>query len=90
MGSVSASHAVGSGFATPASNGTDCLPVLQARMQELIVHTDCLKGRVEFGTVYGDMHLSYTGTNRKDMVLYPGAVFLVLNGLRYRKSTIMD
>ena len=39
---------------------------------------DCLKGRVEFGTVYGDIHLEdLLGLiARVGTVLYPGSRFL--------------
>ena len=66
MVSVSASHTVDSEFASRPGhtkdhhkNGTDCLTVWHAMRwgRSLTVQPDCLKGRVMYGTVYGDMHL---------------------------------
>ena len=73
---------------------TNCLPAWHAMRKgwSLAVRPNCLKGRVACGTVYGEMHL-------KDLlesfvrVGYRIAVpdfYLVLHGLRGRKSTIMD
>ena len=63
---ASAFHTVGRGFVPRPghtkdnhTNGTKCPPCI-ARMCygiSLTVQTDCLKGRVVCGTVYGDMHL---------------------------------
>ena len=64
--SVSASHAVGRGFASQSGhtkchhkNGTNCLPAFHVcvRVGVLTVQSDCLKGQVVRGTIYGDMHL---------------------------------
>ena len=75
-------------------NGTNCLPAWHAMRygRSLAVQPDSLKGQVVCGTVYGDMHL-------KDLLGSLGRVgyrilvpdfYLVLHGLRCRKSTIMD
>ena len=50
--SVSASHRVGSGFASRPGHTKD-----HHYGRSLRVQPDCLKGRVVCGTVYGDMHL---------------------------------
>ena len=93
--SVSASHTVGSKFASQRGhtkdhhrNGTNCLPAWRS----LAVQPDCLKGRVVCGTVYGDMHLkdllgSFVRVGYR--IPFPD-FYLVLHGLRCRKSTIMD
>ena len=97
VGSMSTSHTVGREFASRQGhtkdhhkNGTNCLPAMQGR--SLTVQPDCLRSWVVCGTVYGDMHL-------KDLL---GSIvrvgyhipildfYLVLHGLRCRKSTIID
>ena len=62
------------------------------RVQALTVQPDCLKGRVDCGTVYGDMHLKdLLGLIVRVGYHIPVPDFdLVLHGLRCRKSTIMD
>ena len=76
----------------------DCLlDNLQACMRKgwsLAVQPKCLKvkGRVVCGTVYGEMHLkdllgSFVGVGYRIPV---PDFYLVLHGLRCRKSTIMD
>ena len=65
VGSVSASRTVGREFASRPGyttyqhkNGTNCLPAWHAirKGRSLTVQPDCLKGRVVYGTVCGDMH----------------------------------
>ena len=58
----------------------------------LAVQPDCLKGRVVCGTVYGDMHLKYLlGSIERVGYCFPVLDFyLVLYGLRCRKSTKID
>ena len=81
-------------FRRVTKNGTDCLPVWHAMHLgwSLTVQPNRPKGRVVCGTVYGELHL-------KDLlgsfvrVVYRIMVpdfYLVLHGLRCRKSTIMD
>ena len=98
--SVSASHTVGGEFASRPGhtkdhykNGTNCLPAWQASQgRSLTMQPDCLKGRVVCGTVYGDMHLKdLLGSYVRVRYRIPVPDFyLVLHGLRCRKSTIMD
>ena len=75
-------------------NGTNCLPAWHAMRlgRSLTVQPDCLKGRVVCGTVYGDMHLKYLlGSFVRVGYRIPVLDFyLVLHGLRCRKSNIMD
>ena len=75
-------------------NGTDFLPVWHAMRwgRSLTVQPDCLKGQVVCGTVYGDMHLrDLRGSIVRVGYHIPVPDFyLVLHGLRCRKSTIMD
>ena len=56
------------------------------------VECSCLKGRVVCGTVYGEMHLKdLLGSFVRVGYRIPVPDFyLVLHGLRCRKSTIMD
>ena len=66
------------------------------------MQSDCLKGRVVCGTVYGDMHLERSpGINRKIRVSYPGPGFLSsatwpslpkkhYNGLNQTKSKCVE
>ena len=58
----------------------------------LTVQPDCLKGWVVCGIVYGDMHLKdLLGSFLRVGYRIPVPDFyLVLHGLRCRKSTIMD
>ena len=98
--SVSDSHTVGRGFASRPGhtedhhkNGTNCLPAWHAMRwgRSLTVQPDCLKGRVVCGPVYGDMHLKDLGSFVRAGYRIPVPDFyLVLHGLRCRKSTIMD
>ena len=99
--SVSASHTLGREFASRPGhtkdhykNGTNFLPAWHAmRMgRSMIVQPDCLKGRAVCGTVYGDLHLKdLLGSFVRVGYRIPVPDFyLVLHGLRYRKSTIMD
>ena len=101
MVSVSASHAIGRQFVPRPGhtkdhhkNGTNCLPAWHAMRygRSLTVQPDCLKGRVVCGTVYGDMHLKdLLGSIVRVGYCFPVPDFyLVLHGLRCRKSTIMD
>ena len=56
----------------------------------LTVQPDCLKGRVVWRTVYGDMHLKdLLGSIAGYSIPVPD-FYLVLHGLRCRKNTIMD
>ena len=75
-------------------NGTNCLPAWHAMRWgwSLAVQPDCVKGWVVCGTVYGDMHLKdLLGSIVKVGIFIPVPDFyLVLHGLRCRKSTIMD
>ena len=101
VGSVSASRTVSREFASRPGhsknhhkNGTNCLPTWHAmrKGRSLVVQPDCLKGRVVCGTVYGDMHLkNLLGSFVRVGYRIPVPDFyLVLHGLRCRKSTIMD
>ena len=59
---------------------------------ESYIQPNCLKGRVVCGTVYGEMHLkdllgSFIRVGHRIPV---PDFYLVLHGLRCRKSTIMD
>ena len=70
---------------TASLHGTQCVRVGA-------VQPDCLKGRVVCGTVYWDMHLKDL-LGSMVIVGYRIPVpdfYLVLHGLRCRKSTIMD
>ena len=60
--------------------------------RSLAVQPNCLKGRVVYGTVYGEMHLKDPlGSIVRVWYRIPFPDFyLVLHGLRCRKSTIMD
>ena len=98
-GSLSASRTVGREFASRPGhtkdhhkNGTNCLPAWHAMRKSLAVQPDCLKGRVVCGTVYGEMHLKdLLGSFVRLGYRIPVPDFyLVLHGLRCRKSTIMD
>ena len=63
------------------------------RYENFILATlHCLKGRVVCGTVYGEMHLKVLlGSFVRVGYRIPVPDFyLVLHGLRCRKSTIMD
>ena len=75
-------------------NGTNCLPAWHAMRygRSLAVQPDCLKGRVVCGTVYGEMPLKdLLGSFVRVGYRIPIPDFyLVLHGLRCRKSTIMD
>ena len=99
--SMSASHMVGRGFASPPGhtkdhqkNGTNCLPTLHACVRVGVkVQPNFLKGRIVCGTVYGDMHLKdFLGSIATVGYCIPGCpdFYLVLHGLRCQKSTIMD
>ena len=99
--SVSTTHMVGHEFASRPGhtkdhhkNGTNCLPAWHAMRygRSLTVQPDCLKGRVVCETVYGDMHLKdLLGSIVKVGYRIPVPDFyLVLHGLRSRKSTILD
>ena len=103
MVSVSASHTIGREIASRLGhtkdhhkNDTNCLPVWHAMRYgwSLAVQPDCLKGglMVVCGTVYGDMHLKdLLGSFVRVGYRIPVPDFyLVLHGLRCRKSTIMD
>ena len=101
MVSVSASHTVGREFASwPGhtkyhhKNVTDCLPVWHAMRygRSLTVQPNCLKSRVVCGTVCGDMHFKdLLGSFLRGGYRIPVPDFyLLLHGLRCRKSTIMD
>ena len=52
----------------------------------------CLKGRVVCGAVYGEMHLKdlLGPIVRVEYCIQVPDIYLVLRGLRCRKSTIMD
>ena len=99
--SVSASHTVCREFASwPGhtkdhhKNSTNCLPAWHAMRygRSLTAQPDCLKGRVVCGTVCGEMHLKdLLGSIVRVVYRIPVPDFyLVLHGLRCRKSTIMD
>ena len=101
VGSVSASRTVGREFASRPGhtkdhhkNGTNCLPAYACMRYgwSLAVQPNCLKGRVVCGTVYGEMHLKdLLGSFVRAGYRIPVPDFyLVLHGLRCRKSTIMD
>ena len=101
MVSVSASYTVGREFAYRPGhtkdhhkNGTNCLPAWYAMRMgwSLAVQADCLKGREVCGTVYGDMHLKdlMGSIVRVGNRIPVPEFYLVLHGLRCRKSTIMD
>ena len=101
VGSVSASRTVGREFASRPGhtkdhhkNATNCLPAKECIClgRSLAVQPNCLKGRVVCGTVHGYMHLkdllgSFVRVGCRIPV--PDS-YLVLHGLRCRKSTIMD
>ena len=60
--------------------------------QDVHVNANCLKGQVVCGTVYGDMYLkdllgSFVRVGYR--ILFPD-FYLLVHGLRCRKSTIMD
>ena len=61
------------------------------KVKSLTVQPDCLKGRVVCGLVYGDTHLKdLLGSFVRVGYRIPVPDFyLVLHGLRCRKSTIM-
>ena len=66
MVSVSASHTVGREFASRPGHTTDHHKMVQTASLHgtqcvRVVQSDCLKGRVVYGTLYGDMHLKYLG-----------------------------
>ena len=99
--SVSASHRISREFASRLGhtknnykNGTNCLPAWHAMHygRSLAVQPNCLKGQVVCGSVYGDMHLKdLLGSIVRVGYRIPVPDFyLVLHGLRCRKSTIMD
>ena len=99
IGSVSVSRTVGRAFASwPGhtkdhhKNGTNCLPAWHAMgyCRSLAVQPNCLKCRVVCGTVYGEMHLKdLLGSFVRVGYRIPFLDFyLVLHGLRCRKSTI--
>ena len=71
-------------------NDTDCLPAWHAMRQgmSLAVQTNCLKGRVVCGTVYGEMHFKdLLGSFVRVGYRIPFSDFyLVLHGLRCRKA----
>ena len=101
VGSVSASRTVGREFASQPGHtkdhhkyGTNCFPAWHAMRQgrSLTVQSDCLKGRVVCGTVYGDMYLKdlHGSIVRVGYRIPVSDFYLVLHGLRCRKSTIMD
>ena len=73
---------------------TNCLPAWYAmrKGRSLTVKPDCLKGRVVCGTVYGDMHLKdpLGSIVRVGYRIPVPDFYVVLHGLRCRKSTIMD
>ena len=75
-------------------NGTNCLPAWHAMCygRSLEVQPNCLKGWVVCGIVYGEMHLKdLLGSFVRVGYHIPFPYFyLVLHGLRCRKSTIMD
>ena len=74
---------------TASLHGTQCVRVYY---RSLTVQSDSLKGRVVCGTVYGVMHLKdLLGSIIRVGYRIPVPDFyLVLHGLRCRKSTIMD
>ena len=99
--SVFASHTVGHEFASRPGhttdhhqNGRNCLPAWHVMRQgrSVTVQPDCLKGRIVCGTVYGDRHLKdLMGSIVRVRYRIPVPDFyLVLHGLRCRKSTIMN
>ena len=100
--SVSASRTVGREFASRPGhtkdhhkNGTNCLPDWHACVNVGVwqcMQPNCLKGRVVCGTVYGDMHLKdLLGSFVRVGYRIPVPDFyLVLHGIRCRKSTLMD
>ena len=99
--SVSASHTVGRVFAFPPGHTEDHHKMVQCaslhmhamhKGRSLTMQPDCLKGRVVCGTVYGDMHLKYLlGSFVREGYCIPVPDFyLVLHGLCYPKSIIMD
>ena len=58
---------------------------------EWCLQPHCLKGRVVCGTVYGEMHLrDLLGPFVISYRIPVPDFYLVLHGLRCRKSTIMD
>ena len=69
---------------TTSQHGTQCV--------RFGVQPDCLKGRVVFGTVYGDMHLKdLLGSIARVGYCIPVPDFyLVLHGLSCRKRTIIQ
>ena len=75
-------------------NSTNCLPAWHAMRSgwSLEVQPDCLKCRVVCGTVYGDMHFKdlLGSIVRVGYRIQVPDFYLVLQGLRCRKSTIMD
>ena len=81
-------------FRRVTKNGTNCLPAWHTMRngRSLAVQPNCLKGWVVCGTVYGEMHLkdllgSFVRVGYR--IQFPD-FYLVLHGLRCRKSTIMD
>ena len=101
VGSVSTSRTVGREFAPRPGhtkdhlkNGTNCLPAWHAMRlgRSLAVQPNCLKDRVVYGTVYGEMYLKdLLGSFVRVGYRIPAPDFyLVLHGVRCRKSTVMD
>ena len=74
---------------TASLHGTQCVRVYY---RSLTVQPDCLKGRVVFGTVYGDMHLKdlLGSIIRVGYRISDPDFYLVLHGPRCRKSSVMD
>ena len=96
--SVSASHTVGREFASLSGHTKDHHKMAQTaslyctHALGLTVQPDCLKGRVVCGTVYGDMHLKdlLGSIVRVEYRIPVPDFYLVLRGLRCRKSTSID
>ena len=84
--SVTASHTVGFCVRVPAGSyqrPSNCLPALH-----ICVWVECLKGRVLYETVYGDMHLKdpLRSFVRVGYCIPVPVFYLVLHGLRCRKA----
>ena len=80
--SVSASHTVGRVVQTASLHGTQCV--------SLAVQPDCLKGRVVCRTVDGDIQDLLGSFARVGYCIPVPDFYLVVHGLRSRKSTIID
>ena len=97
--SVSAFHTVGRAFASrPGITENHHIMVHTVSLlgthsvRSLPVQSDCLKGRVVCGTVYGDMHLKHRlrSIARVGYFVQVPDFYLELDGLRFLTSTIMD